>query len=171
MLERPGNTEYYLGVAEAVSKRADCRRGKVGAVIVWQDRIWGTGRNGTVERSVPGCLDGACPRGLKDYGELPGSLQGNHDYSDCIARHAEENALWQFAHYYRLYAGLSDRHELSERWARVLNSPVTLYVNRIPCDRCAGLLLKAGITEVYWPGGSFNGRPEDAASPDQGPVL
>lgn len=44
---RPDWDDYFLGVADAVAVRADCRRRQVGAVIVSEDRrIISTGYNG-----------------------------------------------------------------------------------------------------------------------------
>ncbi|MDQ1491383.1 MAG: dCMP deaminase, partial [Actinomycetota bacterium] len=38
---------YYMGLAEAVAGRANCQGTKVGAVLVRDDRVLGTGFNGT----------------------------------------------------------------------------------------------------------------------------
>jgi dCMP deaminase len=75
---RPSWNEYFLGIAEAVSKRGDCTRRQVGAVIVKNNRIVATGYNGTIP-GQPGCLDGQCPGG---DGVIP-----------CITIHAEANAI------------------------------------------------------------------------------
>lgn len=49
---RPDWDTYFLGVADAVAVRADCRRRQVGAVIVSEDRrIISTGYNGGREAS------------------------------------------------------------------------------------------------------------------------
>lgn len=59
--ERPDWDTYFLGVAQSISARADCRRRTVGAVIVSQDhRVLSTGYNGAPP-GRPGCLAGACP--------------------------------------------------------------------------------------------------------------
>ncbi len=52
-LTRPTWDEYFLGIAAAVSQRADCRRRRVGAVLVAQHRIVATGYNG----SSHGCVN------------------------------------------------------------------------------------------------------------------
>lgn len=59
---RPGWDVYFLNIAVAVARRADCTRRSVGAVIVREHRIISTGYNGA-PRGAPGCLEGACPRG------------------------------------------------------------------------------------------------------------
>lgn len=124
---RPSWDEYFLGIAQAVAARADCTRAKHGAVIVKHNRIVATGYNGA-PAGQPGCLTyGACPRGQKSYEELP-TRAG--DYSDCIAVHAEANAL--------LYAD-RDRCE-----------GATIYITGAPCAGCKKLILGAGIVRTVY---------------------
>lgn len=61
-MNRPGWDQYFLGIAQAVSARADCTRRKVGAVIVKDRRIVSTGYNGAAS-GEGSCLAGDCPRG------------------------------------------------------------------------------------------------------------
>lgn len=126
MSKRPGWDEYFLGVASAVSERADCTRSKVGAVLVDANhRIVGTGYNGAPPSAI-GCLDGACPRGRLSYEEHP--PEGS--YGNCIANHAERNAI--------LYASPEER------------SGTTLYITRRPCTECHQLILAEGVSRVVW---------------------
>ena len=53
--------EYYMNIAMAVRKNANCLGRKVGAVMVKADRIISTGYNGTPE-GVDNCTDGGCVR-------------------------------------------------------------------------------------------------------------
>lgn len=124
---RPNWHEYFLGIAEAVSARADCRRRKVGAVIIDPDSkvVLATGYNGTV-RGAAGCLAGACPRGLLSYDQQPAM----GDYSNCISKHAEVNA-----------------HSYLERSSRGL----WMYVNQKVCPDCLSFLRDRGYDRVYWP--------------------
>lgn len=126
MDERLGWDEYFLQVASAVSLRADCTRSKVGAVLVdGNHRVVGTGYNGAPP-GAPGCLSGACPRGKLSYEEFP----TESDYGNCIAHHAEFNAV--------IYALPEER------------SGTTIYVTRRPCTLCKELLLAEGIVRVVW---------------------
>lgn len=81
--------EYYLGIAEAVSKRSTCLRRKYGAVIVKDDRIVSTGYNGSARGEQNCCDVGFCYRSENN-------LPHNSSYtSDCPAVHAEDNAISQ----------------------------------------------------------------------------
>lgn len=53
---RPDWNEYFLDVAEAISKRATCPRKSVGAVIVDNNVIWASGYNGS-PAGLPHCVD------------------------------------------------------------------------------------------------------------------
>lgn len=121
---RPGWEEYFLNIARAVAQRSDCERDNVGAVVVGIDRrIRATGYNGAPS-GQPGC--GSCPRRLSD--SSPGSC-----YSNCVAIHAELNALL-----------FCDRQDLPGS---------TLYVTREPCYGCLKAIKAAGITKVVTPDG------------------
>lgn len=131
-MTRPSFDNYFLGIATAVSARADCRRALCGAVIVKDNRIVATGYNGAAPGG-PSCLDGECPRGLKSYEELAGAHHGaggNNDYSDCIASHAEQNAI--------SYA----------RWEDLQGA--TIYITGAPCDSCSKLISAARITRTVY---------------------
>lgn len=126
---RPDWDTYFLGVAESIALRGDCRRRKVGAVLVTPDHLLrGAGYNGGIA-GTPSCLDGACPRGLISYEELPAGV----DYSACIATHAEENCI---------------RHSSP---AHVPGS--TVYVTTTPCSRCIVVMTAAKVRRVVWPEG------------------
>jgi dCMP deaminase len=157
---RPSWSDYFLGIAEAVSKRGDCTRRQVGAVIVDQDhRIIAAGYNGAPPGDR-GCLsDGACPRGQHTelYGWHPvhgsGTLLGcrcggswpceqavepgsSYDTGTgaCIAIHAEANAL---LYAFRSVAGAD------------------MYITERPCDGCLKLIRGAQIRFVVTPSGSL----------------
>jgi dCMP deaminase len=153
---RPTWDEYFLGIAEAVSARADCTRRQVGAVVVKDNRIRSTGYNGSPPGG-PSCLAGECPRGLHsqvivehpENGYLAFGCRCGNDWpcpkavdpgssydagaGSCVASHAEANAL--------LYAG------------RDQTLGATLYLTSAPCDGCERLVRAAGISRVIWPDG------------------
>jgi len=85
-MERINKIEYYLGIADAVSKRSTCLRRMYGAVIVKNDEIVATGYNGA-PRGCDNCIEtGICER------EKLGVPKGER-YELCKAVHAEQNAI------------------------------------------------------------------------------
>lgn len=127
---RLGWDEYFLGIAEAVSRRGDCTRSQVGAVAVDEERrIVSTGYNGVAAGDAGCLLDGVCPRGRHSYEEQP----SGGDYADCIARHAEWNCL-----------------EYLGAWSGYM----TMYVTRPPCAGCLQKIFgEFEFSRVVWPGG------------------
>ncbi len=127
---RPNWSEYFFGIATAVSARSSCERRKVGAVVVKDRRIVGTGYNDS-PAGMPGCE--ACPRRLS--GVSPGSSYDT-GAGVCVALHAEQNAL--------LY---TDRNDLVGS---------TLYLTTNPCDGCLRMIRGSGIIRVVWPDGELD---------------
>lgn len=123
--QRPNWNEYWLGVANAISKRADCSRRRVGAVIVdGQRRVVSSGYNGSPPGG-PSCLNGDCPR--SNSGVDPGSSYDTGPGA-CIANHAEANAII---------------------WAdpqRMIGA--TLYITCPPCEGCQRLIAGVGIAKT-----------------------
>lgn len=136
MNDRPKWTPYFLGVAAAVAERGDCRRSRVGAVLVdKRRRIRGSGYNGA-EPGGPSCLAGECPRGLQSYDEVaPLSSYAETGPSSCIALHAEQNLV--------LYSSPEDRDGGS------------VFITREPCDPCLRMLKGSGVVNIVWPTGSW----------------
>jgi dCMP deaminase len=127
---RPSWDEWAIIVAAAVALRADCQRSRVGAVILDQDhRIIGTGYNGTVP-GEPGCLAGACPRGLTSFEEVPAYSPYDSGPGACIAVHAEINAIRN-----------TDLRRLRGS---------TIYVTRQPCDQCDRAISLAGLARIVY---------------------
>jgi dCMP deaminase len=98
-----------------------CSKRRYYSVIVAPNkRVIGQGYNGSPP-NYPHCIDGACPRAQQ------GSLGGSA-YDNCIANHAEANALlWCDPH-----------HRIGS----------TLIVNGSPCYGCAKLIASSGILRV-----------------------
>ena len=121
--------EYFLGLATAAATRSNCVRRQVGAVLVAGRHIRATGYNGPPS-GYGHCDAGACPRGTSAFplGEPAG-------YDDCVAIHAEANAL--------LFSAPSDRQGAS------------LYSTAAPCFACAKLIANSGVGEVVAAGGRY----------------
>jgi dCMP deaminase len=122
----PEFPEYYMTIAFAVRRRANCKGYKVGAALVVANRIVSTGYNGVPE-GMPNCLDGGCDRCSN-----AGRYASGEGYDVCICVHAEENALLTAARF-----GIS-----VERG--------TMYTTVRPCFTCMKSLHQAGVTAVRY---------------------
>ena len=122
--KRPDWDEYFMDIAHVVSKRGNCSRRKVAALIVSDRRIISTGYNGT-PRGIQNCCDGGCPRCASD-------APSGDNLGECICAHAEENAIVQAA-----YHGIAVRDS-------------TLYCILSPCLMCTKMIINAGIKEVVY---------------------
>jgi dCMP deaminase len=118
--------EYYMNIAIAVRKKANCLGRKVGAVIVRENRIISTGYNGTPEGMV-NCLDGGCVR-CNDQETYSASV----GYDVCICVHAEQNALIAAA-----------------RFGNAIEGAV-VYSTLRPCFDCTKAMLQAKVDTIYY---------------------
>ena len=76
-MSRISREELYFSIAKEISKRSTCNRASVGAILVKDNHIFGTGYNGA-------------PKGLKECYEWGCSMDNDH----CVRTvHAELNAL------------------------------------------------------------------------------
>ncbi len=123
-LKRPGWDEYFMQVAEVVSRRSTCIRRNVGAVLVKDKRILATGYNGAPS-GLPHCTEVGC---LRDQLGVPSGERTEI----CRGLHAEQNALIQAAKYGIPVEGS------------------TIYCTLEPCSLCAKMLINAGIVRVVY---------------------
>ncbi len=113
---------YFLEIADAVSHRATCNRGRSGCVIVKDKRILVTGYVGSPS-GMPHC---------DDAGHLfeENSINGQSSKHCIRTVHADQNAICQAAK-----NGISIEG-------------TTLYTRMTPCRTCAMLLINCGIKRV-----------------------
>ncbi len=123
---RPDRNEYYMGIAMAVRRRANCKGNRVGALVVVGNRIVSTGYNGTPQNMV-NCLDGGCERCSNRE-----RYQSGTGYDLCICVHAEQNVILSAA-----------------RFGIALESGI-VYTTMQPCFGCAKEMLQVGIEAVYY---------------------
>ena len=123
--KRRDKTNYYLDLAEVVSKRCTCLRRWYGAVIVKNDEVISTGYVGA-PRGRANCTDlGFCQRDKL-------SIPRGQRYELCRSLHAEANAITKVA-----------RSNNSSDGA-------TLYITASPCMECSKLIIQAGIKRVVY---------------------
>jgi dCMP deaminase len=123
---RPDRIDYYMHIAMAVRRRANCIGSRVGAILVRNDRIISTGYNGTPE-GTRNCDEGGCERCAQREQYSPG--QG---YDVCICVHAEQNALLSAARFGIAVEGAS------------------VYTTLRPCFGCTKELLQARVSGVFY---------------------
>ena len=121
-IDRPNWDEYFMDIAELVSKRSTCLRRSVGAVLVRDRRILATGYNGAPS-GMRHCLDIGC---LREQLNIPSGER--HEL--CRGLHAEQNAIIQAA-----------LHGVSVNGS-------TLYCTNHPCIICSKMMINAGIVHV-----------------------
>lgn len=124
---RISKSDYYLGIAEAVSKRSTCLRRQYGAVIVNQDEIVATGYNGAPRGQINCCDVGECWR---ETNHIPHGEQ----YEKCLAVHAEQNAIIS-----------APRDKLIGATLYLYGSENGKTINAYPCAICQRLIDNAGI--------------------------
>lgn len=136
---RPTWDGWGLELAFTVSRRADCTRRQVGAVLMDRGhRIVATGYNGAPE-GEKGCLTAsACPRGQMSPEQVPPGSSYDTGAGACIALHAEQNVIARAS------------------WDEMLGS--TLYITHEPCDGCFRFIQGTPIERVIAPGWSWNRR-------------
>ena len=120
---RPSWDEYFMEVANSISKRATCDRGRSGCVIAKDRQILVTGYVGS-PKGLPHCDE--VGHQMKKMLHEDGSITQH-----CVRTvHAEQNAICQAA-----------RRGISIEGA-------TLYCRMTPCRTCAMLIINCGISRV-----------------------
>ncbi|MDR1758246.1 MAG: cytidine/deoxycytidylate deaminase family protein [Bacteroidales bacterium] len=120
---RPSWDEYFMEIANTVSKRATCDRGRSGCVIVKERQILVTGYVGS-PTGLPHCDEAG--HQIKTTVHEDGS-----ETQHCVRTvHAEQNAICQAA-----------KRGISLEGA-------TLYCRMTPCRVCAMLIINCGIERV-----------------------
>jgi len=120
---RPSWDEYFMGIAQAVAKRATCDRGRSGCAIARDKQILVTGYVGS-------------PKGLPHCDEVGHQMkttthEDGHQTQHCVrTTHAEQNAICQAA---KLGIAIDG---------------ATLYCKMTPCPVCAKLIINSGIKKV-----------------------
>jgi dCMP deaminase len=125
---RPTWDRYFMNICHLVSKRSNCLKSRVGAIIVKNNRVLAAGYNGTPS-GVKNCFEGGC---LRCY---TGAKRGV-DLDKCWCLHAEENAIVEIG-----------RKECAG---------ATLYTTIFPCILCSKLLLSCGIVRIVYDSNYLN---------------
>ena len=132
-MERTSKENYYLDIAQTVSKRSTCLRKRYGAIIVKNDAIISTGYNGA-------------PRGRKNCNDLNYCMRDamniprGERYEMCRSVHAEANAIISAARDQMLGATLYMACEDAKTGELVPDT--------CSCMMCKRQIINAGIERV-----------------------
>ncbi|HSQ35398.1 MAG TPA: dCMP deaminase family protein [Candidatus Binatia bacterium] len=134
MNQRPEKEEYYLHIAEVVSKRATCLKVLIGAIIVREDQIIATGYNGAPRHTRSSLEHGFC---LRQKLRIPSGTQ----YELCRSVHAEQNAIINSAR-----AGVSLFGGDMYIYGTERDSGATIFA--FPCFICKKMIINSGLDRV-----------------------
>jgi dCMP deaminase len=120
--------QFYLALADTVETGADCLGSQVGAVAVRDNRVLGTGYNGTAT-GFQNCTEGGCGRCMRR--DAKAFISGRH-YDICLCVHAEQNLMATAARFgFRLEGA-------------------ALYTTIQPCLQCFKELSQVGFVRVVF---------------------
>jgi len=129
---RPTKDENFMEIAQIISKRGECIRRKVGAVITSErGRILSTGYNGLGPGQIS-CLDKPCKGASKSCLDKPckgASKESGTCLDECQASHAEISALVTLEKPFKAH---------------------TIYVTTEPCISCVKALLLTSIQRIIY---------------------
>lgn len=132
-MKRRDKTNYYLDIAETVSKRGTCLRRNFGAIIVKNDEIISTGYTGA-PRGRNNCSDlGFCRR---EQLKVPRGTR----YELCRSVHAEANCIIS-----------ASRRDMIDSTLYLVGIDVKtgeLVKDANSCSMCKRLIINAGIEKV-----------------------
>lgn len=132
-MDRIDKINYYLDIAETVTKRSTCIRRNFGAIIVKNDEIISTGYNG-VPRGRKNCCDlKSC---LREELQVP---RGER-YELCRSVHAEQNAI--------ISASRKDMLNGTLYLVGINYNDNTYVQNANPCALCKKMIINAGLKQV-----------------------
>lgn len=120
--------DYYMKMAELTAELSYAKRLQVGAVIVKNQQVIGTGYNGTPAGWDNNCEDET----IELYSGFEGAIHRTVLKTKPEVLHAEMNSLMKVA-----------RSTESSEGA-------TLFCTHAPCMDCAKAIYQAGITKVYY---------------------
>lgn len=131
---RRDKINYYLDLAEVVSRRGTCIRRNYGAVIVKNDEVVSTGYVGA-PRGRKNCSDmGVC---IRQKLQIP---RGER-YELCRSVHAEANAI---------ISASRDQMIGSSLYLVGIEAATRAYIpNSNSCSMCKRMIINAGIETVY----------------------
>lgn len=139
--------DYYMKIAEVTAQLSYAVRLKVGAVLVRDNQIIGTGYNG-----MPSGWNNNCENKIYDTGDggwlSPEEFEIKYPYEE-YHKEAERNVR------YGLKTNPEVLHAESNALMKVARSTessldATMFCTHAPCIDCAKLIYQAGIIKLYY---------------------
>lgn len=131
-MERRDKINYYLDLAEMVSKRSTCLRRAYGSVIVKNDEVISTGYVGA-PRGRANCSDmGYCVRAQLN-------IPRGERYELCRSVHSEANAI---------ISASRDKMIDATLYLTGVEPDGSYVANSCSCSMCKRMIINAGIKEV-----------------------
>ncbi len=134
MTKRPEKDQYYLDIAEVVSKRSTCLKVLIGAIIVKEDQIIAAGYVGAPRNTKSSIEHNFC---LRQKLNIPSGQQ----YELCRSVHAEQNAIINAAR-----AGVSLLGGNMYIYGEQRDSGET--INAFPCFICKKMIINASLNRI-----------------------
>lgn len=133
---RPSKDEYYLSIADEMTKRSTCLGYRVAAIIVRDDQIVSAGYSGA-PRKTKDCIErGFCIR--RKFGIVSGTR-----YEFCRSVHAEQNAIINAAR-----AGVSLLGGDMYIFGYKSHNNQRELTGVLPCYICKKMIINAGLNRV-----------------------
>ncbi len=118
------NDSIFMNYAIKISNTANCIKGKVGAILVKNNKIISKGVNSVPNGIIP-CTEATCLRKKLN-------LKSGENQELCFAVHAEQNALIN---------ALNNKIDVKDS---------ILYLTKQPCIICAKMLINAGVKKIIY---------------------
>ena len=139
--------DYFMNIAELTSTLSYAKRLQVGAVIVKNDQIIGTGYNGMPAGWSNNCEDKVWDAGAGGW-LSPEEMEEQYPYEEYHPA-SEQNVR------YGLKTKPEVLHAESNALMKVAKSTessdgATLFCTHAPCIECAKLIYQAGIKNIYY---------------------
>lgn len=132
--KRPSKDGYYLNIAKEVSRRSNCFRRAIGALIIRGDQIISTGYAGAPRKTKDSIEHGFC---LRDKLKIPHGQR----YELCRSVHAEQNAIINAAR-----AGVSLFG--GDMYIYGMSPGTDEPIDAFPCFICKKMIINAGLNRV-----------------------
>lgn len=131
---RPSKDQYYLDLAQSVSRRSTCTKVEIGAVIIRDDQVVATGYCGAPRGTKSSQEHGFCLR--RQLG-----IPSGHRYEICRSVHAEQNAIINAARSGTAVLG-GDMYIYGKLLEN--NEPLDAF----PCFICKKMVINCGLKRV-----------------------